>query len=338
MQKSLEELLFMIFRLPLSIMTAYIVDKLMGDPLWFPHPVIYIGKTISFLEKRIRKIAKTPTALKIGGGFLWLIVVGLTYGITFAVVTISFRWNVYFGFIVQTLFIWTGIARKCLYSEAEKVYHFVEGKNLAKARTQIGYLVGRDTAKLGYDEIIRACVETVAENTVDGVTAPLFYAMLGGAPLMMAYKAVNTLDSMVGYKNEKYADLGYFSAKLDDVANYIPARLSLIGFIFGAALKGYDYQAAQKIAMRDHANHKSPNAGWSEAAVAGALGIQLGGANVYFGEVVEKPTIGDKSRPLEPQDILRCGEIMKKTSDIMLMMYLLILFATIMQKYGLSIL
>lgn len=337
MDTSTDKILFAVFQLPLSMMLAYIVDKLVGDPLWFPHPVIYIGKLISYLERLIRKTSKTNRALRIGGAFLWLIVVGLSYGIVFVAVELAFRANIYLGFVIQTLFIWTGIARKCLYTEAKKVYDFVESKNLSKARKQIGYLVGRDTTRLSFTEIIRATVETVAENTVDGVTAPLFYAMIGGAPLMIAYKAINTLDSMVGYKNQKYADLGFVSAKLDDVANFIPARISLIGFIFGSAIKGFAYNDAQKIAMRDHKNHKSPNAGWAEAAVAGALGIRLGGANVYFGEVVEKPTIGDKLRELEPQDILRAGQIMYKTSDMMLFMYVLILVAATMQKYGITL-
>lgn len=334
MDTSAERVLLTVFQLPISMMIAYIVDKLVGDPLWFPHPVIYIGKVIAHIEKLIRKTVKTDKGLKIAGAFLWLFVVGGTYAIVFAIVKLGFHFNFYLGSVIQTIFIWTGIARKCLYTEAKKVYDLVEGKNLAKARQQVGYLVGRDTTQLSYKEIIRATVETVAENTVDGVTAPLFYAMIGGAPLMMAYKAINTLDSMVGYKNEKYADLGFVSAKLDDVVNFIPARISLVGFIFGSAIKGYDHHDVQRIAMRDHKNHKSPNAGWAEAAVAGALGVQLGGANVYFGEVVEKPTIGDKNRELEAQDILRAGQIMYKTSDMMLFMYVLVLIASAMQRYG----
>ncbi|MDO5094987.1 MAG: adenosylcobinamide-phosphate synthase CbiB [Peptostreptococcaceae bacterium] len=333
MGKASNEIFWMIFQLPVSMMLAYILDKLLGDPKWFPHPVIYIGKLIAATEKGIRQIAKTKSALKIGGLILWLITVGITFVITLLLVGFSFRANFYLGFFIQTVILWTGIARKSLSDEANKVYECVKNKNLAAARKQIGYLVGRDTTKLKFGEIIRATVETVAENTVDGVTAPLFYAMIGGAPFMMAYKAINTLDSMVGYKNEKYADLGYFSAKIDDIANFIPARLSLIGFIFGSAIKGYAYNDAQKIAVRDRKNHKSPNAGWSEGAMAGALGVQLGGTNVYFGEVVEKPTIGDKLRELEPEDITRSAEIMRKTSDIMLMMYILILVVSAIQRY-----
>lgn len=324
-------ILFIIFQLPFSILIAYMIDKLLGDPLWFPHPVVYMGKWIAFLEKNIRKRCKSKPSLKAGGLLLWLLTVGTVFCMTFLLLKLAFGLHLLLGFALQTLLLWTGIAKKTLDDEARAVYHTVQEGDIEKARTRIGYLVGRDTTRLSFSEIIRATVETVAENTVDGVTAPLFYAMLGGAPLMMAYKAVNTLDSMVGYKNEQYEDLGYFSAKIDDWFNYIPARITLVGFIFGAALAGFDYQKAQSIALRDHKNHKSPNAGWPEAAMAGALGIQLGGANVYFGKIVEKPTLGDKERELEPKDILRAGKLMKKTSDMMLMLYLLTMVAAILK-------
>lgn len=330
---SIEKMLLFLFQLPISMMLAYILDKLVGDPNWFPHPVIYIGKLIGFLEQRIRKIAKTKNAQIFGGVILWIITVGVSFLVPFAILLLANRIHLGLGLVLQTLMIWTGIAAKSLYLESDKVYQFVEAKNLKKSREQIGYLVGRDTTNLSFDEIIRATVETVAENTVDGVTAPLFYAMIGGAPLMMAYKAINTLDSMVGYKNETYQHIGFFSAKMDDIANFIPARFSLLGFIFGSAIKGYAYNDAQKIAMRDHKNHKSPNAGWSEAAMAGALGVQLGGTNTYFGQKVEKPTMGDAERALESLDIRRAGDIMRKTSDVMLLVYVLILVVSIMQRY-----
>lgn len=320
-----ETALLIIFQLPISLTFSYIIDKLVGDPLWLPHPVVAMGSLISRLEKLIRKIAKTPRGLKIGGIFLWLITVGTSYATTAVLLYFAWKINFYLFFVLQTLIFWTGIAGKCLYDESQKVYHLVREKKLEQARVQIGYLVGRDTTQLRFGEIIRATVETVAENTVDGITAPLFYAMLGGAPWMMAYKAINTLDSMVGYKNKKYKDLGFFSAKMDDLANWIPARISMVGFIFAAAIKGLDYRGAQIIAIRDHKNHKSPNAGWPEAATAGALGVQLGGTNVYFGEVVKKPTIGDKKRELEAEDIHRAGQLMKKCADVMLLLYVLVL-------------
>lgn len=329
-----ENILFFIFQLPISVMLAYILDKILADPKWFPHPVIYIGKLINFLEKQIRKIAKTEKQLKNMGFVLWFITVFISYMTTFAIIFFANKINVYLAFTLQTIIIWTGIAKQTLENEAKKVYEYVEAKQLQKARKQISYLVGRDTSKLSYDEIIRATVETVAENTIDGVTAPLFYAIIGGAPLMMAYKAINTLDSMVGYMNDEYKNLGFYSAKIDDLANYIPARISVVGFIFGAAIKGYDHHETRRIIMRDRKNHKSPNAGYPESAMAGSLGIQLGGDNIYFGKVVEKPKIGDKTREIEAMDILRSNEIMKKTSDIMLFMYIVAVVIVQIRTYN----
>lgn len=307
------------------------IDMILGDPAWLPHPVVYMGKLIQSAEAMLRKIFKTKGGLKFAGLLLWIITVGGSFALTFAVLKIAFAVHILLGFVLQTLFIWTGIARKTLYDEAEAVYETVAAQDLPAARIRIGYLVGRDTTNLSFGEIIRAAVETVAENTVDGVTAPLFYATIGGAPLMMAYKAVNTLDSMVGYKNEQYEDFGYFSAKIDDLFNYIPARITLVGFIFAAAILGFDHTNTKQIAMRDHKNHKSPNAGWPEAAMAGTLGIQLGGSNIYFGKVVEKPTIGDKERDLATKDIIDAGRIMKKTSDMMLLLYTITLIAASLQ-------
>lgn len=334
---SYEKTLFIIFQMPISIMLAYILDKILADPKWLPHPVVFMGKFISFLEKWIRKTFKTQKSLKFGGFLLWFLTVATTFLITLLIIRFSFKVNFYFGFVVQTLIIWTGIAKETLSREAEKVYKLVKEKKLQEARKQIGYLVGRDTSKLTFDEIIKATVETVAENTVDGVTAPLFYVVLGGAPLMMAYKAINTLDSMVGYMDEEYRAIGFWSAKIDDFANYIPARITMIGFIFASAIKGYDHHEVQKIIMRDKKNHKSPNAGYSEAAMAGALGIQLGGTHTYFGKVVEKPTIGDDLRKAEAEDILKASVLMKKTSDVMLFMYIVALVTFAIRMYGIKI-
>ena len=324
-------IIFLLFHLPLAIVTAYIIDMKWGDPSWFPHPVIYMGKLIQAAETMLRKTFKTKGGLKFAGLLLWLITVGTSFALTFVILKIAFSLHLLLGFLVQTLLIWTGIARKTLYDEGVEVYKTIAAEDLPAARKRIGYLVGRDTTNLSFGEIIRAAVETIAENTVDGVTAPLFYATIGGAPLMMVYKAVNTLDSMVGYKNEAYEDLGYFSAKLDDLFNYVPARISLVGFIFAAAILGFDHTQTKRIAVRDHKNHKSPNAGWPEAAMAGTLGVQLGGNNIYFGKVVEKPTLGDKERPLEAEDIIDAGKVMKKTSDMMLLLYTLTLVAASLQ-------
>ena len=293
----------------LSIYTGYALDLIIGDPYSFPHPVRYIGKLISIVEKQIRKITSSDKGLKIAGFFLWFIVVGATFGITTLVLQL-FKFNKLAYFIVNTILIYTTLATKCLKDESVKIYKVLKTGDLEKSRIQLSYIVGRDTKNLNEKEIVRATVETVAENTVDGIIAPLFYGFIGGAPLAMAYKAVNTLDSTVGYKNDKYYYLGFASAKIDDIANYIPARLGVILLPLGSLFTGFNFKDALKIGIRDRKNHKSPNCAFSEGAVAGALGIQLGGTNVYFGKEVYKPTIGDKTREIEIEDIVRTNKIM----------------------------
>ena len=304
----------------LSIYTGYALDLIIGDPYSFPHPVRYIGKLISIVEKQIRKITSSDKGLKIAGFFLWFIVVGATFGITTLVLQL-FKFNKLAYFIVNTILIYTTLATKCLKDESVKIYKVLKTGDLEKSRIQLSYIVGRDTTNLNEKEIVRATVETVAENTVDGIIAPLFYGFIGGAPLAMAYKAVNTLDSTVGYKNDKYYYLGFASAKIDDIANYIPARLGVILLSLGSLLTGFNFKDALKIGIRDRKNHKSPNCAFSEGAVAGALGIQLGGTNVYFGKEVYKPTIGDKTREIEIEDIVRTNKIMYSSSIISIIIF-----------------
>lgn len=304
----------------LSIYIGYIADLIFGDPYSFPHPVIYIGKLIKLVESNIRKVCKSDKALKIGGFVLWFITVGLTYLITYLIVRLS-SFNVVVFIIVNSFIIYTTLATKCLKDEAVKIYKLLKSKDIEKSRMQVSYIVGRDTANLNESEIIRATIETVAENTVDGIISPMLYAFIGGAPLAMAYKAINTLDSMVGYKNDKYINLGFASAKIDDIANYIPARISVLLMTIGSLILSYDYKNCFKIAIRDRKNHKSPNCPYSEGAVAGALGIQLGGTNIYFGKSVYKPTIGDKLREVEIDDIARANKIMYASSAISLILF-----------------
>ena len=304
----------------LSIYTGYALDLIIGDPYSFPHPVRYIGKLISIVEKQIRKITSSDKGLKIAGFFLWFIVVGATFGITTLVLQL-FKFNKLAYFIVNTILIYTTLATKCLKDESVKIYKVLKTGDLEKSRIQLSYIVGRDTTNLNEKEIVRATVETVAENTVDGIIAPLFYGFIGGAPLAMAYKAVNTLYSTVGYKNDKYYYLGFASAKIDDIANYIPARLGVILLPLGSLFTGFNFKDALKIGIRDRKNHKSPNCAFSEGAVAGALGIQLGGTNVYFGKEVYKPTIGDKTREIEIEDIVRTNKIMYSSSIISIIIF-----------------
>ncbi|SCI42965.1 adenosylcobinamide-phosphate synthase CbiB [Romboutsia sp. 1001713B170207_170306_H8] len=307
----------------LSIYIGYIIDLIVGDPYSFPHPVRYIGNLIKFIEKRIRKIAKTDRDLKIGGFVLWFFTVIPVYIITYLIIKIS-SFNIYIYLFVNSLIIYTTLATKCLKDEAVKIYKVLKTGDIEKSRIQLSYIVGRDTEHLGEGEIIRATVETVAENTVDGIIAPMFYAFIGGAPLAMAYKAINTLDSTVGYKNEKYLHLGFASARIDDIANYIPARISVLLMSIGSLVLGYNFKSCAKIAIRDRKNHKSPNCAYSEGAVAGALGIQLGGTNIYFGQEVYKPTIGDKDREIEIEDIVKTNKIMYATSITSMIVFTLV--------------
>ena len=304
-------------------MTGYVLDLIFGDPYSFPHPVRYIGKLIRWTEKKIRAVSKTGRALKIGGFVLWFVTVGTTFVITYGIVKLSQIHPVIY-FVVNSVLLYTTLATKCLADEAKKIMKVLQTGTIEEARKQLSYIVGRDTTSLSQGEIIRATVETVAENTVDGIIAPLFYAFIGGAPLAFAYKAINTLDSTVGYKNEKYADIGFASAKIDDMANYLPARITALLMTLASLILRLDYKNCLKIAIRDRKNHKSPNCAYSEGAVAGALGIQLGGTNVYFGEVVYKPTIGDKKREIQIQDIALTNRIMYMTSLVGLIIFTLI--------------
>ncbi|MCC0628373.1 MULTISPECIES: adenosylcobinamide-phosphate synthase CbiB [unclassified Clostridioides] len=306
----------------LSIYIGYVADLIVGDPYSFPHPVRFIGKLINFTQGIIRRVSKNDRQLKFGGFILWFITVGTTYLMTYAIVKL-FSFNVLLGVVVNSFIIYTTLATKCLKDEALKIYNVLKTGDIEKSRVQLSYIVGRDTTNLSEPEIIRATVETVAENTVDGIMAPLFYAFIGGAPLAMAYKAVNTLDSTVGYKNEKYKDIGFASAKIDDIANYIPARISVILMTIGSFFLRYDYRNCFRISIRDRKNHKSPNCAFSEGAVSGALGIQLGGTNVYFGEKVYKPTIGDKLREIDKEDIIKTNKIMYASSFVSILVFTL---------------
>lgn len=297
-----------------SIVIGYILDLILGDPYSFPHPTRYIGKFINFMESKLRIYFKSDAALKKAGFILMISTLGLTYGITFLIIKLSFSINLMFGIFIEGLIIYMTFSVKCLKDEAIKIYKALQTEDIEKSRLALSYIVGRDTTDLNFQEIIRAVVETVAENTVDGFLSPLFYCLIGGGPLAMAYKAVNTLDSMVGYKNEKYINLGYCSAITDDIANFIPARLSVIFFTLGSLFGGYNAKNALLISIRDRKNHKSPNCAFAEGAVAGALGIQLGGTNVYFGQEVYKPTIGDKLREIVDKDIISTCIILYMTA------------------------
>lgn len=309
----------------LVMVIAYLLDLIIGDPYSFPHPVRFIGNLIRFTEGKIRIIFKSKKQLKIGGFLLWATTVGFTALVTNLILNLLCINNIFYV-IIASIILYTTLSTKCLADEAKKIYEVLKTGDIEKSRKQLSYIVGRDTTSLNENEIIRATVETVAENTVDGIISPMMYGFIGGPVLAMAYKAINTLDSMVGYKNEKYGDIGFASAKIDDIANFIPARITPFFMMIASFILGFNSKKSIKIAMRDRKNHKSPNCAYAEGAVAGALEVQLGGTNMYFGEKVYKPTIGDKDRELEAEDILRTNKIMYLTSFIALVIFSIITY------------
>ncbi|HFF8548785.1 TPA: adenosylcobinamide-phosphate synthase CbiB [Kluyvera cryocrescens] len=305
---------------------AWLIDFVIGDPPRWPHPVRWIGHLINVVQRAVRRLCHSDRALRIGGGVMWLLVVGLTYGVAWGVLRLAAWVHPWLGWGVEVWMIFTVLAGRCLARSAEDVARPLRDNNLAESRIKLSWIVGRDTSALQPEQINRAVVETVAENTVDGIIAPLFFLLLGGAPLAMAYKAVNTLDSMVGYKHEKYRAIGMVSARLDDAANFIPARLSWLLISIAAWLCRLDAARALRIGWRDRYNHSSPNCAWSEAAVAGALGIRLGGPNDYFGQRVEKPWIGDARRDIAIDDISRTIRLMWVASTLALLLFMAVRF------------
>jgi len=311
-----------------SIWAAFLLDLVAGDPYWFPHPVRFIGKYVSLVERLVRKLTVSPVGLKIGGVFLTFSTVTMAWFLPVLVLKVFQEIN--YGLFVfgGVVLMWTCLAAKCLQQESMKIFQALDEGNLIKARMLLSHIVGRDTRELTKSEVIKATVETVVENTSDGIIAPLFYMLIGGAPLALAYKAVNTMDSMVGYKNEKYYYFGWSSARLDDAANYLPARITGIFLVLAAFFLRLDYRAGWRILLRDRRNHTSPNCGYPEAAAAGALGIQLGGTHIYFNQKIVKPTIGDDCRPADPNDIKRAVKMMYIATVLML------IFSTLVGEIG----
>lgn len=304
----------------IDLILAVVLDLLIGDPYWFPHPVIYIGKLISRLEKLGRKLCKTHKQIKVFGGIIVFTVALSSFIVPYIILQIS-KEVFWLYHILNIILLWTTIATRCLHKEGKKVYDSLVKDDIQDARVKISYLVGRDTTTLSEYEIVRADVETIAENTADGVIAPILYAIFGGAPLAMMYKGINTMDSMLGYMNEKYKYIGFFPAKTDDVFNFIPARITGLLICFSAPLVGGNILESIKVMIRDRKNHKSPNCAYPEGAAAGAMRVQLGGTNVYFGEKMYKPTIGNKIKDLRKEHIIDTIKLMYGS-----MLYLVIIY------------
>ena len=314
-----------------ALAAGFILDLMIGDPRWLYHPVCLIGNLIAFLEKILRKIFPKTDKGELAAGIVEVIFVCLlSGGIPFLILHILYGISVWAGFALETFWCYQLLAGKCLKDESRKVYVQLVNHNLEGARHAVSMIVGRDTGNLSEAGVTKAAVETVAENTSDGVIAPLIFMLIGGVPLGFFYKAVNTMDSMVGYKNEKYLHFGRFAAKMDDVWNYIPSRISALLMIASAWIFRMDYKRAWAVWKRDRRKHASPNSAQTEAVCAGALQVQLAGDAYYFGKLYPKETIGDDVRPIEPEDILRAGNLMDGTALLTLLVFGLLKYCMIL--------
>ncbi len=298
------------------VLSAYLVDLVVGDPRWIPHPVVLMGKAIEYLESLMRLIAKSPAVLRATGAVTALVLVVGTWFLTYTLVKWSYTVHHWFGIILTVWLISTTIAARGLAGAAKEIFDLLKGGDLDEACRKTGWIVGRDTGNMDSKDVTRATVETVAESIVDGVVSPMFYAFIGGAPLAMAYRAINTLDSMLGYKNERFMDFGMVSARLDDLANYIPARLTGLLLLVAACLLRMSPQRALATVLRDASGHPSPNSGIPESAVAGALGVRLGGLNYYNGVGAFRAYMGDDITPLRPDHISSAIKLMYLTSAL----------------------
>ena len=302
-----------------AVLGGFVLDTLFGDPPWLPHPVVLMGKAISALEKRLRaRMPQTPQGELLGGAVVAFTLPMGTFLLTSLVCLGAAKLSPWLGLAVQMFWCGQALAAKGLAQESTNVYRALIKPDLPAARKAVSRIVGRDTQNLTLEGVTKAAVETVAENASDGVIAPLLYMLLGGAPLALTYKAINTMDSMLGYKNEKYLYFGRAAAKLDDAANYLPSRLAGLLWCAAAALTGNSPKGAWRIWRRDRRCHASPNSAQTESACAGALGVQLAGPAYYFGEYYAKPTIGDPLRPIEPEDIRRANRMMYAESVLAL--------------------
>ena len=306
----------------LAVILGFILDLIVGDPHWLYHPIRLVGHLISGLEKLLRRIfPKTEQGELIAGGFLLVLTAGITTAVAWGLLLAAGLEHPCLRFALEVIMCYWVLATKSLKTETMKVYDALKEGDLKKARFAVSMVVGRDTEVLDDIGVTKAAVETVAENASDGVIAPLLFLMIGGAPLGFFYKAVNTMDSMVGYKNDKYLYFGRAAAKFDDVLNYIPARLSGMLMCGAAAFCGMDSKNAWRIYRRDRYNHSSPNSAHTEATAAGAMHIQLAGNAYYFGKLYEKPTLGDPDRPVEYEDIPRVNRLLYATAILSLVVF-----------------
>ena len=305
-----------------AILVGFIMDLIIGDPHWMYHPVRLIGKLITFLEDMLRKtFPKTKDGERKSGFVLVVLVCGISVFTVWGLMKLAYYLNFWCGFLLEVIMCYQLFAVRSLKDESMKVYKELAKQDLEASRKAVSMIVGRDTENLTIEGVTKATVETIAENTSDGTLAPMFYMFIGGPVLGWFYKAVNTMDSMVGYKNEKYLNFGRYAAKFDDVMNFIPARLCGWLMILASRFLKMDWKNAKKIFVRDRFNHASPNSAQTEAVMAGALRIQLAGDAWYFGKRYEKPIIGDALRPVEIEDIPRANRLLYATAIVSLIIF-----------------
>ena len=307
----------------MALAIGFALDLVVGDPHWLPHPIRLIGRLISGLERILRRVfPATPKGERAAGVVLVVLVCTISTACAIALLVLCGMASPWLALAVESIMCYQMLATKALKDESMKVYDALAAGDLAAARSAVSMIVGRDVERLDAAGVTRAAVETVAENASDGVVAPLLFMAVGGAPLGVFYKAVNTMDSMVGYRNEKYRYFGTAAARFDDVLNFIPARLSGVLMVCAASIARLDAKGAWRIFLRDRRKHASPNSAHTEAACAGALDVALAGDAWYFGKLVEKPTIGDALRPVEAADIVRANRLLYATASLSLVLCL----------------
>ncbi len=314
-----------------AFITGYLLDLLFGDPYWLPHPIRLIGTLITKTEKLVRRfLNKTPKSQMIGGAVLVILILTFSTLIPFILLYLLYHYIPLLGFLAESIMCYQILATKCLKVESMRVYQSLIKGDLKEARYNVSMIVGRDTADLNEAGVTRAAVETVAENTSDGVIAPMIYLAIGGPVLGFFYKAINTMDSMIGYKNETYLYFGRIAAKLDDFVNYLPSRISALLMILACPFVGLDFKSAIRIYRRDNRNHASPNSAQTEAVCAGAMGLQLAGDAYYFGKLYHKPTIGDNTRPIEAEDIKKVNKLLYAVSFLAVILFTILKLAVVL--------
>ena len=309
-----------------AMLLGFLLDCLLGDPRTIPHPVVCMGKLISWLEKAFRALfPKTRLGENLAGGCIWLVTVAVSFLIPWGLLKLAGMVSPWLRLLLQAIFCWQVLAAKSLRQESMKVYEALKTGTIEDARHAVSMIVGRDTQALDADAVTRAAVETVAENCSDGVIAPMLYFALGGGPLAFAYKAVNTMDSMLGYVEPPYQNVGLVPARMDDVCNYLPARISGIMMLLAGGLLGLNFRNGWKIFLRDRYNHASPNSAQTESVCAGLLGLRLAGDAWYHGVLHKKKYIGDALRPITPEDIPLSDRLMYATAVLTLVICLILL-------------